>query len=358
MIIGSLAVNIIANVDKFSAGLNKARKGLKGFVGTSVSQMGSLHTAMGGIVAGSAAQFIKATIDQGSALQDTSEKLGITTEALQKMRFVSDQLGASTSSMERSLGFLTKNLGNAANGSPAAIKAFEKLGLSVDSLKNQSIDVVFMQVADAIKQLPTPAEQAAAATRLLGKAGMDLLPMLRSGSAEMQRLADELERAGGIASGESISALETLGDQIGVLTTTFSALKLEIVATFGPAIKFALEDTINKLRVLKTILDSVRSSVKTILGGLAGMPGFPQHLLPKPPAIPGAPAAPVPPVTLAPTPTSARVPSDTTVAREIKESSKADKETAKNTGKLVTLVTELVRSTTAGPQLVGGTIGG
>jgi hypothetical protein len=274
--IGSLAVNIVANTGKFSAGLAAAQGKLKGFVSSVGSSLTSFQGLIAGAAVGGVAAFVQQTVDAADALGDMATKLSVNVEQLQALRYAAVQMGSSASALDRGLLMLTKNLGLAKAGSKEAATAFAGLGVPLSELVAMQPDQVLLRAADAIKALPTAAEQAAFATRLFGKSGLELLPILRGGSDEITKWTEQLRKVGGVASEDSIKNLGRVKEQLDLLSATFTALKIEFIGDFAPVIKFFLDDLLARLRALKQILEGVKVAIqntKEILGVAEGDKG-------------------------------------------------------------------------------------
>lgn len=237
MVIGSLVTNIVADLSKWGPNLNKAR----GQMGEFVRGISTMQAAIGGLVAGAAASFIKSTIEQAAALKDTAFRLNVNVEALQKYRFAADQMGSSAYSLDRALGFLNKTLGKAVGGNREAVDAFQGLGLSISQLSNQGLDKTFLDVIDAIRRLPSDSLQASTAAAILGKSSMDLLESIRAGSGEFEKYGQRLEHIGGVASQSAIAGLDELDDKLKELKASWDAFKIEAVSTGAGPVSMILK---------------------------------------------------------------------------------------------------------------------
>src|SRR3972149_4699952 len=99
MILGSLAVNIVANVDKFISGINKATTDLGRFV----EKIGVVRTAIGGFLAFELVRmvqgfgrFLDSMVAAGSELHTLTQRLGITANEFQRLSYAAIGTGLST----------------------------------------------------------------------------------------------------------------------------------------------------------------------------------------------------------------------------------------------------------------------
>jgi hypothetical protein len=262
MVIGSLVTNIVADLSKWGANLNKARGQFASFT----KNIGTLQTVMAAATAGAVASFIKSTVDEASALQDAAVKLNINVESLQKYRFAAAQMGSSASTMDRSLGFLNKTLGKVVKVGGASADVFANLGLNVVKLANQGLDKTFLEVMDAIRELPTGAQQASAMVSLFGRSGQDMFEIMRSGTPEIKRLGDELQKIGGVASSGAVAGLEAVGDEVNKLATAWKALSIEAVATGGPALTVAMKTAQKELSWWRSLINLPQRLLQDAMG--------------------------------------------------------------------------------------------
>jgi hypothetical protein len=126
-------------------------------------------------------------------------------------------------------------VGELAQGTPAAAKAFAQLGLTMDDLAGLSTTEQLALIADRIAALP-PHMQAAASIDIFGRSGQGMLNFLRQGGQafrEMDRLLTDL---GVKMSGPQVAAIEAMGDAIGRLALPMQGFINQFLAELAPAI--------------------------------------------------------------------------------------------------------------------------
>lgn len=232
MAIGSIAVNIVAKTDRFIAGLNSAQTRIGGFV----KKIGALQTAVAGLAVAGFARFTMRVIESGDALFDTAQKIGIATDALGALRFAAEQVGTEASALDKSLLLMNRTIGEAQQGSGEAAAAVDRLGLSVEKLSAMSVNQRFLAIADAIRQLKTDTEQAAAAQDLFGRGGAELLPLIRTQREEILRLGDVAAETGGLIDDELGARMSDAADAIKEFKLAIGGLGVEFTSAFVPAI--------------------------------------------------------------------------------------------------------------------------
>jgi len=194
--------------------------------------------------------FIKSAASSAAAVDDLSKRTGISTQTLQGYGLAASQSGVSTELMGKSLQKLTVIQGKAQNGNKAAKDAFSAIGLSMQDLAGLSPEKTFEAVADAISQLPTVAQQSAAAVALFGKSGAELVPIFQEGTGYLAKMRREAEELGIVLSKEQMSGLAGLDDMIAKVTMAFGGLAQRIVAELVPQLLTAGDQMLTFVKTL------------------------------------------------------------------------------------------------------------
>ena len=194
--------------------------------------------------------FIKSAAASAAAVDDLSKRTGISTQTLQGYGLAASQSGVSTETMGKSLQKLTVIQGKAQSGNKAAQASFAAIGLSMQDLAGLSPEKTFEAVTDAISQLPTVAQQSAAAVALFGKSGADLLPIFQEGTGYLAKMRKEAEELGIVLSKEQMSGLAGLDDMIAKVTMAFGGLAQRIVAELVPQLMTAGDQMLTFVKTL------------------------------------------------------------------------------------------------------------
>lgn len=166
-------------------------------------------------------------------LADTSTKIGVSTQALQAFTHAAELSDSNITDLTTSIVKMLKNLAAWENGSESMIEVFDKLGLSIQDLQGKTVDEQFVKIADAIMQLPTPAQRAAAAIAIFGKSGANLIPTMK----ELSQLVAEFQRSGMGLSDADVKAASALNDDFARLKNAAFAVYLRIGTALAPAIQ-------------------------------------------------------------------------------------------------------------------------
>lgn len=261
-----------------TAKANTSLKQLDGLISQTKGTLGTLAASVAGAFSISAFKhFIGEQIDVGSRLNDTSEKLGVTTDALQKFQYAAKLSGVDTEAAGTALQFLNKNLGEAIGGSAEQAKTFKDLGIDIASIKDgtQTATDLLPDLAKKFEGIGSDAERTATAMKLFGRSGASLIPLLKSGSGELQKMFEKFEQLGGEMDEGFIKLADQAGDEIDTLKFAFNGLKSRVAVEVLPTvIEFAKklqEMAAYAIKLTKeTTVVRTALSVLGVVGAVAG----------------------------------------------------------------------------------------
>jgi len=265
-------------------------KQVEGAAHSLTSRIGPLGGALGALApvatVGGLAALVGKTIEAGDALNDMSQRTGVSVEALAKFKKAAATSGTDIDAVASSLVKLSKGLFNIGGKGDKVGPALERLGISAkDAAGNlKTADQITLEVANAFKAMPNGVEKTATALDLFGKAGANMIPMLNEGGTAIEALsvkmtgafakkADEYNdklaalggKVGGLAAGITVALLPALDAVATVLTVVidgFSKLPGPIQAIVGGLALLAISFT---------VLAPIVASVVTVLGAFQGL---------------------------------------------------------------------------------------
>jgi hypothetical protein len=211
--------------------------------------------------------FIGGTAGAVASIDDLAQRTGISAGVLQGYTLAANQSGVSLETFGRSVQKLTVNLGEAQTGNRTAIKSFADLGLSVRDLANLNPDQAFNAVVAAISRLPNPAQQAAAAVSVFGRAGVELVPIFQQGATYLQSMTAEAQRLGIVLSPQQTAGIAALDDSLQKTQVTLQGFAARLVAEFAPALTRAAEQAATFIASIDAT--QVALTVSSAVSGLA-----------------------------------------------------------------------------------------
>lgn len=171
----------------------EALKTLSGAIGTDLTaSLGSAGVAAGAAAAGVLAlgaatyELADRAATVGAALNDMSEKTGISVPALSNLKGAAEIAGGSLDQVANAVFMFQRNM---AEGSQKFSDGLDRIHVSLADIQSLSPDQQFLKIAEAIRNTEDPAQRAAAAMELFGRQGRDLLPLM------MKPLGDLVEQS-------------------------------------------------------------------------------------------------------------------------------------------------------------------
>jgi hypothetical protein len=209
-----------AGLKALDASMASARGGISNMAGSvgmlsgPLQALGPVGMAVGaGLAAagaGAAIAFgqLKEAANWAATLTDTADRIGVTTEALQTLRYVADETGVPIEALESGLQKLNASLGafQTGVGDTRVKEAFERLGISRADLEGiDNASQLLPILANALSKVESQAERVQLAKRL-GVA--ELEPMLRRGADGLASLGAEGAATGHVLANDVIANLD------------------------------------------------------------------------------------------------------------------------------------------------------
>ena len=193
-------------------------------------------------------------------IDKVSKSVGISTDALQELRFAGGLAGLGSSELSKGLQNLQKRLLDAGRGSATSIELFERLGVSIRDSNGELRDVesVLADVADGYVGLNSATERSAIAQELLGRAGKKAGALLETGSQGIAAARAEARSLGGILGEELINNSTSLNDNISRLKFVFTGFTNVIAGVVVPILDTVVSTFIT---VSKAIRESAVASI-------------------------------------------------------------------------------------------------
>jgi len=244
----------------FQAGVKEAESAAKG-LGKSISselkgQLAKAFSVTAVVTAG------KAVMDYADKIGNMSDRLGLSTDELQRFDYAARQSGSSLETFQGVFEKLSVAREEALEGNEQMVESFARLGVSMDDLKNRRLDELIkiigrtVQAGDAQALLP-------ALHDVGGKGAGELIPTFQAG-------LDETGSQAPIISAEDIEAMKQAGD-------SFSALTQTLQADFAPAVVMvvdAMQYLVDLFRTMAAINWSSFKFFSRFAGALSGGASF------------------------------------------------------------------------------------
>lgn len=239
--IAELQTKLTVDNAQFKRGIEESQNRVRSFGESSAASMVKIGAAVValGYVLKTAFSTLNETTKKFSDLADTSTRIGVGVESLQKLHYVATQSGISVELMDRALGKMEKTLGQAEAGSTQAALAFTSIGLSISALSKMNPAEQYTVISDAIKGLGSVAQQQAASWGIFGRAGGEQLSALKD---DVRGLLAEADRLGVALSGPQVRAIKQYGDQVDKVSTLWEVFKAQLVSVVAGPLAQMIQD--------------------------------------------------------------------------------------------------------------------
>lgn len=166
---------------------------------------------------------LNSAVKAGANLQDTAEKVGLTTDRLQELRFAAAQVGLQANTLDMAMQRFSRRIGEAANGSGELKDTLIKLGISVRDVHGnvRPLDDILSELADSIQKAGSRQEKLAIAFKAFDSEGAAFVNALSRGSVGLRELTDAARESAAVIDQEAVAAAKRLDDQWTALTETW-----------------------------------------------------------------------------------------------------------------------------------------
>lgn len=237
-------------------------KGAAAAATAALAAVGAAVVAMGGaVVEGTKALYNQANeISQiGDEIDKNSQRVGLAVDSYQRLDYIMKINGSSIDENIQGFKTLNNTFDDAVNGSKNAIDKFKRLGLSLEDIKGQNREELFLTVIKSLQNVTDESEKAAIANDLLGRSSMNLAPLLNSTNEEMEALAKQAEEYGVILSDDLVEDSAAYQDSLTLLDGAMTGFKSRIVGEFLPG----LTDVTTGLAGMVAGVDGSEDQIKT-----------------------------------------------------------------------------------------------
>lgn len=263
-----------------SRDLEAAGKSMQDF-GGKVSGAGKsfapISAAAGGALAGIVGLGVKAA-QSADDINTLAKQTGLTTDEIQKFKYASELIDVPLETLTGSMSKLTKNMGNAKEGTGAAAEAFNTLGVNIKDnvtgeLRNNQD--VFDELIAKLGEVENSTERDSLAMEIFGKSAQDLNPLILGGADALKTLGDEAEAAGLILSEDTLNSANDFNDAMDTLKAKtagkFAAVGAEIATMLTPMLENLAETISNVLDWVSSLDEGTLKIIMTILAVVAGI---------------------------------------------------------------------------------------
>ena len=197
------------NTKRSSKGLDKLNATL-GKVGISLGALAGAFSIQ------AVTNLTREAIAFGDSIDKVSQKVGVSAEELQELRFAASQSGVDVRQLDMGIQRFARRMGEAAKGTGELLKTTQELGIvfkNADGTNKSTVELL-EQYADAVGRATTQQEKLRLAFKAFDSEGAALVNLIANGSAAFKEFAEEARRAGIVMGVGTVRAAASLTDEM------------------------------------------------------------------------------------------------------------------------------------------------
>ena len=235
MTVPDLVYNVRAN-DKSRATFERNRRELAktrrstqllntdmGTLGRTMTSIRFLPAAAIALSIGKITAEIKSAVSESSKLAKVADKVGVTTDELQRLRYGFALTGVEAGTTDTALQRFSRRIGEAANGSGVLHDILKANGVELRDVtgKMKTQSQLLGEYADLIKNASSEQERLLLSFKAFDREGAGLVLALKNGSEGVRDLMKAADEAGGVIEEGLLRKAEQIDDEFAALWRTF-----------------------------------------------------------------------------------------------------------------------------------------
>lgn len=253
---------------------NRTAKAFKE-VNSGLGRMSASFKAFGAIAAGVfAGSFVRGVRNSATALgeiSDVADKLGVTTDALQELRFAAEQAGVKVASFDVGFQRFTRRVADAAAGNKQLAKTFREFNIELVNSNGRlkSNEAVFLEFADAIAGADDQGQRILKTFQLFDTEGVDLVRLLQQGSQAINEFREEARLMGAVVDESLIRKADAADKKLDALSRVVRLQLNVALAEAAPLLVSMASGLANAARFASKFIDAFKSTeTRTNIQGL------------------------------------------------------------------------------------------
>jgi len=286
---GKSISGVFSMFGELGAQFGEAFSGVGDILGNVAGELGGLTGAAGGaalgigalIAAGAAVEgmFVGLALhsaESAGELYKLSQMTGISVEQLSTLGFAAKEVGVSTETLARSMGFMNKNAFAAETGSGRVASAFSRLKIEVQDTNGHLKDSgeLFSEVVGKLSNLDNKAEQIALAKQIFGRGGAELIPLINEGKDGLEELTQKARELGLEVSTKTAKAAEDFEKDLRALKEGATGVGNQLLDALLPVFKAVSESMVDALKEVVAWTKEHASTIKVVAQYVASFGGL------------------------------------------------------------------------------------
>ena len=271
-LVGSILVDNNAANESLSKTDSKAQgvgKTLLGGLGTAAKWGAAIASGAAAATAGMV-KLASNTAETCDNIDETSKKIGISTDAYQEWSYAMGQCGMDADTMTTGMKTLSKAAEEAEAGNNTYAASFKALGVSLTdsngNMKDQ--ETIMNECVSSLANMKEGTERTALASALFGKAGVNMGAMLDEGAGGIQNMKERAHELGLVLDENTVSAGGKLADTLETVKSALSAVVTNLGGALVPIIQDVCDLILNNMPAIQAIVAQLAPVISGLLSGL------------------------------------------------------------------------------------------
>lgn len=264
--------NAQRTLDQFTRSAESAGKAIGGSLGNAIDNFQNFAkggASAAGLLAGgflaAAAGAVALTASAGRQIESLdmlSQKTGVALNTLQGWSVIMAENDFQAESLTTSMQTLSKQIVEARDPTSTAAASFEEMGIAINGLS--STESVIRALADRFQSMPDGPEKAAMAIKVLGRSGLEMIPILNRGSVALDESRHAAERFAAVLRSNQVEALKAADDAMDRVGVAAEALKSQLGAVFAPTVSMGAQALAEVIGFLATMVRNADTALDTL----------------------------------------------------------------------------------------------
>ena len=260
-VLATLTPKVEENGKKLEESTKKAKahnETLHGLWGT-IKQLGEAYLVFEGL------HFIGEAVEQAAALHELSQKTGVAADTLSVLQFAGRRANVTVEQLGTAFRGMALALGRARDGVDITEGALAKLGFTAKDFQGLSPEEQFLKLAIAVGGYKDATERAELASKVFGRAGANLVPMLEDLAVNgFAKTREEAEKFHAVISQDMADAADKAEDDWRDIVDMFKGMARSTIPLLADAVR-ALYELLNSGPG-----DTWRNTMREITGAVDG----------------------------------------------------------------------------------------
>lgn len=248
---------------QWQKGFSQSKERMKDFALAGAKVFG-MFTAAATALTAALTKITKDTVRYGVETDRMIKITGLAGEEITRLRYAIEQEHGSLQSLEKGLFNLTVRLGYAGDGLATYTRQFQTLGIEfmkADGTLKNTYDV-FLDLVDVMDTGIISTEKMASVAQLLGsRVAKELIPFMKMGREEIERLGEEAEALGLVMSTKTAAGMKKVDDSITALKGSLKGFRNLIGERIAPAVETFTRTMVDAFIQIRKHIDDLLPSI-------------------------------------------------------------------------------------------------